>query len=187
MRVIKRYSNRKLYDTTQSSYVTLDEIAEMVRAGDEVSIIDNKSGEDLTRVTLAQILFEEEKRDRRALPLNTLRMIIQSPSDLIAKLRTPVQDLREKTHQEVERIRERAHAQQEEIMNPVRGRLQKNIDDLQGLIDESVQSVVSSIPLPQVGRVESEVEVLRARVDDLESALREMREHLREAREKERI
>lgn len=186
MRVIKRYSNRKLYDTTQSSYVTLDEIAEMVRAGDDVSIIDNKSGEDLTRVTLAQILFEEEKRDRRALPLHTLRMIIQSPSDLIAKLRTPVQDLREKTHQEVERIRERAHAQQEEIMNPVRGRLQKNIDDLQGLIDESVQSVVSSIPLPQVGRVEGEVERLRARVDALEAELRELRNHVRKTQEEER-
>jgi len=189
MRVIKRYSNRKLYDTTQSSYVTLDEIAEMVRAGDEISIIDNKSGEDLTRVTLAQILFEEEKRDRRALPLNTLRMIIQSPSDLIAKLRTPVQDLREKTHQEVERIRERAHAQQEEIISPVRGRLQKNIDELQGLIDESVQSVVSSIPLPQVARVETELDAMRARIDDLEAEVRELRSVLVDvrAREKERV
>lgn len=189
MRVIKRYSNRKMYDTTQSSYVTLDEIAEMVRAGDEISIIDNKSGEDLTRVTLAQILFEEEKRDRRALPLNTLRLIIQSPSDLIAKLRTPVQDLREKTHQEVERIRERAHAQQEEIISPVRGRLQKNIDELQGLIDESVQSVVSSIPLPQVGRVELELDALRTRVEDLETELKELREALLEVRtrEKERV
>lgn len=187
MRVIKRYSNRKLYDTTQSSYVTLDEIAEMVRAGDEVTIIDNKSGEDLTRVTLAQILFEEEKRDRRALPLHTLRMIIQSPSDLIAKLRTPVQDLREKTHQEVERIRERAHAQQEEIISPVRGRLQRNIDELQGLVDESVQSVVSSIPLPQVVRIEADVEGLQLRVRELEERLEQMEKLVETLQEKERV
>lgn len=168
MRVIKRYSNRKLYDTDKSSYVTLEEIAEMVRNGDDVNIIDNKSGEDLTRVTLAQILFEEEKRDRRALPLNTLRLIIQSPTDLISKLRTPVQDLREKTQQEVERIRERAHAQQEEIINPMRGLVQRNIDELQALVDESVNSVVNSIPLPQVVRVEEEVTELRERVAWLE-------------------
>lgn len=174
MRMIKRYSNRKLYDTTQSSYVTLEEIAEMVRNGDEVTIIDNKSGEDLTRVTLAQILFEEEKRDRRALPLNTLRLIIQSPTDLISKLRTPVQDFREKTQQEVERIRERAHQQQEELMNPMRGMVQRNLDEVQSLIDESVQSVVRSIPLPQVVRVEEEVTELRERVAWLEQQVQRL-------------
>jgi len=172
--MIKRYSNRKLYDTTQSSYVTLEEIAEMVRNGDEVTIIDNKSGEDLTRVTLAQILFEEEKRDRRALPLNTLRLIIQSPTDLISKLRTPVQDFREKTQQEVERIRERAHQQQEELMNPMRGMVQRNLDEVQSLIDESVQSVVRSIPLPQVVRVEEEVTELRERVAWLEQQVQRL-------------
>lgn len=140
----------------------------MVRNGDDVSIIDNKSGEDLTRVTLAQILFEEEKRDRRALPLQTLRLIIQSPTDLISKLRSPVQDLREKTQQEVERIKERAHAQQEELINPMRGLVQRNWDEIQALIDESVDSVVRSIPLPQVLRVEEEVTELRERVAWLE-------------------
>lgn len=185
MRVIKRYANRKLYDTTQSSYVTLDEIAQMVRDGDEVSIIDNKTGNDLTRVTLAQILFEEEKRDRRALPLNALRLIIQSPSDLLAKLRMPVQDLRDKTHQEVERIRERAHAQQEEIISPVRGRLQRNIDELQVLVDDSVQSMVSSIPLPQVVRVETDVEDLKLRIEALEAQIMELQDVLRDVRNRE--
>lgn len=174
MRIIKRYSNRKLYDTNQSSYVTLEEIAEMVREGDEVQVIDNKSGEDLTRVTLAQILFEEEKRDRRALPLNTLRLIIQSPTDLIARLRTPVQDFREKTQQEVERIRERAHQQQEDLLNPMRGMMQRNIDEIQALVDESVQTVVSSIPLPQVVRVEEDVTELRERVAWLEQQVQRL-------------
>src|SRR5471030_2495155 len=61
-KVIKRYTNRKLYDTVESRYVTLDEIAQMIKAGAEVKIIDNRTKEDLTSVTLAQIIFEEEKK-----------------------------------------------------------------------------------------------------------------------------
>ena len=64
-KVIKRYANRKLYDTVESRYVTLEEIAEMVKAGAEVRIVDNRTKDDLTSVTLAQIIFEEERRPRR--------------------------------------------------------------------------------------------------------------------------
>ena len=63
-RIIKRYANRKLYDTEHSRYVTLDQISEMIRNGDDVKIVDNKTKEDLTTVTLAQIIFEEEKKQR---------------------------------------------------------------------------------------------------------------------------
>ncbi len=59
-RVIKRYANRKLYDTHDSKYVTLDRIAELVRNGEEVKVLDNKSQKDLTKVTLAQIIYEEQ-------------------------------------------------------------------------------------------------------------------------------
>jgi polyhydroxyalkanoate synthesis repressor PhaR len=76
-RVIKRYANRKLYDTQQSCYVTLEQIAELIRKGEDVKIVDNNSKEDLTSVTLAQIIFEEEKR-KSFLPLPTMRSIIQS-------------------------------------------------------------------------------------------------------------
>src|SRR5690348_18514874 len=75
-KVIKRYTNRKLYDTVESRYVTLDEIAQMIKAGAEVKIIDNRSKEDLTSVTLAQIIFEEEKK-RSQMPLGVLREIIR--------------------------------------------------------------------------------------------------------------
>ncbi len=60
-RVIKRYANRKLYDTEESRYVTLHEVAELVRARQDVRIVDNRTKEDLTNVTLAQIIYEEEK------------------------------------------------------------------------------------------------------------------------------
>jgi polyhydroxyalkanoate synthesis repressor PhaR len=76
-RVIKRYSNRKLYDTRDSRYVTLQQIGEMVRAGEEVQIIDNKTKEDKTEVTLALILSEDLKAQPRSIPLAALRDLIQ--------------------------------------------------------------------------------------------------------------
>ena len=77
-RIIKRYSNRKLYDTRGSQYVTLEQIAEMIRQGEEVRVLDNSSKDDLTSVTLAQIIFEEEKRQKSFIPLGAMRQLIQS-------------------------------------------------------------------------------------------------------------
>ncbi|WP_428262001.1 polyhydroxyalkanoate synthesis regulator DNA-binding domain-containing protein [Haliangium sp.] len=90
-RVIKRYANRKLYDTQHSRYVTLEQISEMVRNGDDVKIIDNKTKEDLTSVTLAQIIFEEEKKQRSFLSLQTMRNIIQNGGESFANLVTEAQ------------------------------------------------------------------------------------------------
>ena len=75
--VIKRYSNRKLYDTQESRYVTLEEIEEMIRGGKEISVVDASSGEDLTSVTLAQIILENERNHRAALPSAFLHQLIK--------------------------------------------------------------------------------------------------------------
>lgn len=90
-RIIKRYANRKLYDTQHSRYVTLEQISEMIRNGDDVKIIDNKSKEDLTSVTLAQIIFEEEKKQRSFLSLQTMRDIIQNGGESFAQFVTEAQ------------------------------------------------------------------------------------------------
>jgi polyhydroxyalkanoate synthesis repressor PhaR len=76
-RIIKRYSNRKLYDTQDSHYVTLEKLAELVRAGEELRVIENGTQRDLTAATMALIIFEEEKRGPR-LPVEALRRIIRS-------------------------------------------------------------------------------------------------------------
>jgi polyhydroxyalkanoate synthesis repressor PhaR len=76
-RLIKRYANRKMYDTRASRYVTLDGVANLVRAGEDLRIVDNDSGEDLTALAFAQIIFEEEKRKSGLLALPVLRWIIQ--------------------------------------------------------------------------------------------------------------
>lgn len=79
-RIIKRYANRKLYDTRDSRYVTLIQIADYIKAGEDVQIIDNNSKDDLTTITLAQIIYEQEKNgeaDARSKTINTLRNFIQ--------------------------------------------------------------------------------------------------------------
>jgi len=105
-RKIKRYSNRKLYDMTESRYVTLDEVARFVQEGDEVQIIDNKTKEDITSVTLAQIVYEQEKKKKNFLPLGTLKGIIRSSGKLLhEKIATPVATLKDETERTVSHLR----------------------------------------------------------------------------------
>ena len=74
--IIKKYANRRLYDTSTSSYVTLDHLSELVREGQNFEVRDAKTGEDLTRQVLTQIIFEHETKGEGALPLNFLRQLI---------------------------------------------------------------------------------------------------------------
>jgi polyhydroxyalkanoate synthesis repressor PhaR len=74
--VIRKYENRRLYDTSASRYINLDEVAAMVRNGTDVKVVDAKTGEDLTRVTLTQIIVEEAKDQPAGLPLELLRQMI---------------------------------------------------------------------------------------------------------------
>jgi polyhydroxyalkanoate synthesis repressor PhaR len=74
--VVKKYANRRLYNTATSSYVTLDDLSKMVRAGEEFVVYDAKSGEDLTRSILTQIILEEDGKGRNLLPINFLRQLI---------------------------------------------------------------------------------------------------------------
>ncbi len=83
MRVIKRYPNRKLYDTAAKAYVTLDAIADMVRAGEDVQVVDHETGEDLTTVTLSQIILEQEKKQASGLPKTVLTSLIRTGGDTL--------------------------------------------------------------------------------------------------------
>ena len=76
-KVIKRYGNRKLYDTEQSSYVVLKDIATMIRNEEEVRVIDNETKDDITSATLTQIIFGAEKKSSYSAPLNILKSIIK--------------------------------------------------------------------------------------------------------------
>ncbi len=79
--VIKKYANRRLYDTSASAYVTLEHLSELTRQGKEFIVQDAKSGEDLTRAVLAQIIFEQENKKEGVLPVSFLRQLIQFYGD----------------------------------------------------------------------------------------------------------
>ncbi|MBI2374847.1 MAG: transcriptional regulator [Deltaproteobacteria bacterium] len=112
-KIIKRYTNRKLYDTEKSRYVTLEEISTMIKAGDEVQIIDNRTNRDLTAITLTQIIYETEKR-KSHMPLGMLRELIQKPAETLEELlersplKSPVADLKSSAEKGIEEIRHSA-------------------------------------------------------------------------------
>lgn len=81
IRIIKKYQNRKLYDTQDSCYVTLDGIAKMIREGEEIIVIDNNSKEDVTALILTQVLYEQEKTNQSVLPVAILKNIIKAGSN----------------------------------------------------------------------------------------------------------
>ena len=87
MNVIKRYPNRKLYNTSSKTYVTLEEVAQLIREGEEVQILDHASGEDLTTITLTQIIFEQEKKQSGFLPRSVLTGLVQSGGYTLSTLR----------------------------------------------------------------------------------------------------
>ena len=78
VRIIKRYQNRKLYDTHQSCYVTLEEIAQIIRDGNEIQVIDNKSKNDITYITQIQLLFDQEKKSTKLGDVDLLKRVIRS-------------------------------------------------------------------------------------------------------------
>jgi polyhydroxyalkanoate synthesis repressor PhaR len=79
--IIKKYANRRLYNTQTSSYVTLDHLCEMVKAGTEFEVRDARTGDDITRQVLAQIIFEEENKGQHLLPSQFLRQLIRFYGD----------------------------------------------------------------------------------------------------------
>lgn len=113
LRLIKRYGNRKLYDTSESRYITLDEIARLVRSGNDVKVIDNENGDDLTAITFAQIILEEEKRRSSLISLGLLRELVQHGEDTLAQLRTQV----EKGVEAIGTIGEKAGRRVQEIVS----------------------------------------------------------------------
>jgi polyhydroxyalkanoate synthesis repressor PhaR len=79
--VIKKYANRRLYNTATSSYVTLDDLAEMVKQGVDFAVYDAKTGDDITRSVLTQIIFDEESKGQNLLPIRFLRQLIRFYGD----------------------------------------------------------------------------------------------------------
>jgi polyhydroxyalkanoate synthesis repressor PhaR len=177
-RVVKRYANRKLYDTQRSRYVTLDQIAEMIRAGEDVKIVDNNSKEDLTAMTLAQIIFEEEKKSS-FMPLSALRNIIQNGGQSI-------QALAQQTGEKMRSVFRREGGEEggvpeagatyggephSNVIKEFLERSQQTFDDWQKKVDERIRAAVETVN--PMAALEKEVRALTQKVADLEKRLDE--------------
>jgi len=139
VRIIKRYSNRKLYDLRESRYVTLQEVAGFLQAGDEVQIIDNKNQEDITSVTLAQILYEQEKQKQSTLPLATLKGIIRSSGELLhRRLASPVFAIRDEAERRFGKVGEEARTMVAEVGHAT----QSALDEFTRAVDDRFQQLI---------------------------------------------
>ncbi len=193
-RIIKRYANRKLYDTEHSRYVTLDQISEMIRNGDDVKIVDNKTKEDLTTVTLAQIIFEEEQKQRSFLPLGAMRNIIQNGSEWFAEAQRRVQSILPGKRKEDGSAADEAPAAEEladggdeaaakrrsvaalrEWVDHSKARLEEWQRQVDGKVRGAIESVQHAVnPLASVHK---DVKALSERIAELEGKLREIEAH----------
>ncbi len=145
MRVIKRYSNRKLYDTADKRYVTLDQIATLVREGEEIKVVDNESGEDLTSVTLQQILVEQEKRKEGGLPKNILTSLVRGSFSVFEEIRRSVSNWLSAAHVSEEAI--------ERNLDEMVKKGQLSLDEAKKLRDDVVERARDILK-----RVEEEIE-----------------------------
>jgi polyhydroxyalkanoate synthesis repressor PhaR len=105
MPIVKRYNNRKLYNTHSKRYVTLSDLADMIRRGDDITVLDHASGEDITSQIQAQIIFEQERQEGSGLPNTVLTNIIQASNQTIKQLRSTLlpHDMNARTDSEIER------------------------------------------------------------------------------------
>ena len=141
--LIKKYANRKLYDTRTSSYITLEGIAGLVRDGHEIKVVDRETGQDLTQVTLSQIVLSEEKRgpahmidgsalqERGQALLDYVRKTLNVPSDLV-------------------------------------NQMERRRGDLESLIDEAIERALRRLRIPS----HSEIDKINKRLDSLSAQLK---------------
>jgi polyhydroxyalkanoate synthesis repressor PhaR len=156
-RLVKRYSNRKLYDTNESRYVTLDEIARWVKAGEEVKILENETGEDLTAVTFAQIILEEERRKSGLLSLRVLRGLIQHGESALQNLTATVESAAEAARTRVQERVQGFTTMAERLTD-----IQTNLDDV---VRRQVERVTANPVLQrELTRVERTLRMLEARI-----------------------
>lgn len=172
--IIKRYQNRKLYDTQNSTYVTLEDIGIMIRRGDDVRVIDNKSKDDLTSVTLTQIIFEEEKKKKSILPLQTLKQIIREGGDAIKGFVNKTSDSMHETIYNAKENAETIYEKIEEALQPNDEGLIKDVfqktQDFSKNLEGKIKGAVGSIT--HVSTLQAEVRKLRQKIIYLEKKLR---------------
>jgi polyhydroxyalkanoate synthesis repressor PhaR len=158
--LIKRYANRKLYNTATSRYITLKGIAELIEAGDEVRVTDNETGEDITSVTLSQILVDTERTNRRV-PGTVLSDLIQRSGDVLySALKRRVGDASE-GFEELQRNMKKLLSPRELAASRRPDWIALSTPDLDRLVQRALERVLRALDLPR----RSDLEALEQRLD----------------------
>lgn len=183
-RIIKRYTNRKLYDTDQSRYVTLDDIARLIRDNEEVRVVDNETQDDLTAVTFAQIILEEEKRKTNLVSVPFLRKLIHSGE-------AAVQDFSDSAKRALDQLGDftgRAGGRMREVVEEGGRAIDDAIDESRGFLDDLLAlpqrrlETLQDIARKQVDRIrqspslQREIERLEKSIHSIEQMLTRLRE-----------
>jgi len=180
MIVIKRYSNRKLYNTDTKRYITLDGIADLIRTGHEVKVIDNETREDLTAITLTQIIFEQEKKQAGFLPRSVLTGLVQAGGNTLGTLRKSLAmplDMIKQVDEEIDR-RIQLMAIRGEIAEEEAGRLRDKLlafgRQPQGEVGEAyLESILVEKGVPTKGDMHVLVDKLNSLSDKLDEIMDE--------------
>jgi polyhydroxyalkanoate synthesis repressor PhaR len=170
--LIKKYGNRRLYDSSNSQYVNLDDIARFVREGKQVQVVDAKTGQDLTRVTLTQIITEDAKGKPTGLPLELLRQLIVASDEARQEFVMWYLKSAFDTYQKVQdTVQNRLGGVQSAILSPLD--TMKQLLGGPGLSQPGSSQSSSSQPFSSHPRTETEPELdaLRQRVAELEARL----------------
>ncbi len=167
--LIKRYANRKLYNTDTSRYITLKGIAELVELGEDVRAMDNETGEDITSISLSQILVDSERRDR-GVPRTMLSDLIQKSGDaLYGALKKGVGDAQDGIEELQRNVRRAVRAREEDA-----GRFRDAIGEARNEWESSVQSAVEKVfralDLPR----RKDIDALNANLERVATALEKL-------------
>ena len=176
--VIKRYPNRKLYNTQTKKYITLDGIAELIRQGDEIQVIDNENGDDITALTLTQVIYEQEKKQSGFFPHTVLTDLIRSSGDTFGSFQRAISASVNYWHQIDEEIRLRIQklVKQGEItelegVNLLNKLLKQGKERLDGSQSaEELQKILDEKQIP----TRQDLDVLMRQLDELAIKLEEI-------------
>ncbi|MBW2313085.1 MAG: polyhydroxyalkanoate synthesis regulator DNA-binding domain-containing protein [Deltaproteobacteria bacterium] len=163
--LIKRYANRKLYNTETSRYITLKGIAELIENGDEVRVVDNETGEDITSIALSQILVDNERSKSGDVPGSVLTELISKGGDVLyTALRRGVGDAQGGIEEFQKNVRKLVQRDGE---GPLSDWVALTTPDMEKVVQRSVERVLKVLDLPR----RSDIDALNQNLDRVAQAL----------------
>jgi polyhydroxyalkanoate synthesis repressor PhaR len=164
--IIKKYANRRLYDTGSSSYITLEHLGDMTRRGIEFKVVDAKTGEDLTRSVLTQIIMDEENRGQTMLPTNFLRQLIAMYGDSMQSMVPPYL---EASMAALRRNQEQFRKSMAGALNPFEAIAKQNM----AMFEAAANMMTGKKPAP-AGDEKSEIDELKREMAELQAKLEKL-------------